>query len=194
MWQGFIWIWPSCGCAQCRGAPSGRAHPRTVWITFAGRMMFRRRSSRPNLEQYLPPWTVTRKVWSDSLSAQHSGVSTDVLLFSDIHLSVSAPLQDTQARSPTYCISEKLFVGSIYPVKLNRTSSEVIRVAFGREPFPADAMQQVVPSYSFHRAAHYMVAMGLWRSPSTQGIRGPLPSATCNACMSCSDCFPDLPQ
>ena len=41
-----------------------------------------------SLEQYLPPWTVTRKVWSDSLTAQHSGISTDVLLFSDIHLSL----------------------------------------------------------------------------------------------------------
>ena len=30
---------------------------------------------------------------------------------------------------------------------LNRTSSEVMRVAFGRRPFPADVMQQVVPSY-----------------------------------------------
>ena len=77
---------------------------------------------------------------------------------------------------------------------LNRTSSEVMRVAFGREPFPAEAMQQVVPSYHVRRAAHYMAAMGLWRPPSTQGIREPLPSATCNACMSCSDCFPDLPQ
>ena len=36
-----------------------------------------------SLEKYLPPWTVTRQVWSDSLSAQHSGILTDVLLFSD---------------------------------------------------------------------------------------------------------------
>ena len=41
-----------------------------------------------SLEKYLPPWTVTRQVWSDSLSAQHFGISTDVLLFSDIHLSL----------------------------------------------------------------------------------------------------------
>ena len=81
-----------------------------------------------------------------------------------------------------------------FVTSLNRTSSEVMRVAFGREPFPADAMQQVVPSYRVRRAAHYMAAMGLWRPPSTQRIRGPLLSATCNACMSCSDCFPDLPQ
>ena len=41
-----------------------------------------------SLEQYLPPWTVTWQVWSDSLTAQHSGISTNVLLFSDIHLSL----------------------------------------------------------------------------------------------------------
>ena len=41
-----------------------------------------------SLEKYLPPWTVTRQVWSDSLAAQHSGILTDVLLFSDIHLSL----------------------------------------------------------------------------------------------------------
>ena len=40
------------------------------------------------LEKFLPPWTVSRKVWLDALSAQHSGISTDVLLFSDIHLSL----------------------------------------------------------------------------------------------------------
>ena len=34
----------------------------------------------------LSPWTVRRQVWSDSLAANHSGVSTDVLLFSDINL------------------------------------------------------------------------------------------------------------
>ena len=81
-----------------------------------------------------------------------------------------------------------------FVTSLNRTSSEVMRVVFGRAPFPADAMQQVVPSYTYRvrRAAHYMAAMGLWWPPSSQGVWGPLPLATCNACMSCSDCFPDL--
>ena len=40
------------------------------------------------LGKLIPQWTVPRKVWSDALSAQHSGISTDVLLFSDIHLSL----------------------------------------------------------------------------------------------------------
>ena len=41
-----------------------------------------------SLEHFLSPWMVTRWVWSDSLKSQHSGISTDVLLFSDIHLSL----------------------------------------------------------------------------------------------------------
>ena len=77
---------------------------------------------------------------------------------------------------------------------LNRTSSNVMRVVNGRRPFPTNAMQQVMPSYRVRRAAHYMTAMGLWRPPTISEIRGPLPLATCNACMSCSDCFPDVPQ
>ena len=77
---------------------------------------------------------------------------------------------------------------------LNRTSSEVMRVVHGRGPFPANAMHQVMPSYRVRRAVHYMTALGFWRQPTTSEIRGHLPLATCNACMSCSDCFPDVPQ
>ena len=77
---------------------------------------------------------------------------------------------------------------------LNRTSSDVLRAVHGRRPFPANVMQQVMPSYRVRRATHYMMVMGLWRPPVATEIRGPLPLATCNACMSCSDCFPDVPM
>ena len=40
------------------------------------------------LETFFPPWTVTRQVYTDSLMSRHSGVSNDVLLFSDIGLSL----------------------------------------------------------------------------------------------------------
>ena len=76
---------------------------------------------------------------------------------------------------------------------LNGASSNVMRAVRGRQPFPTHAMQHMLPSYRVRRAAHYMTAMGLWRPPVAPGIRGPLPVATCNACMSCSDCFPDVP-
>ena len=42
-----------------------------------------------SLEKFVPPWTVQHQVWSDSLTANHSGISTDVLLFSDIHLALT---------------------------------------------------------------------------------------------------------
>ena len=41
-----------------------------------------------SLEQFVPPWTVRRQVWSDSLKQRHSGISTDILLFSDINMSL----------------------------------------------------------------------------------------------------------
>ena len=40
------------------------------------------------LETLFPPWTVTRQVYTDSLMSRHSGISNDVLLFSDIGLSL----------------------------------------------------------------------------------------------------------
>ena len=77
---------------------------------------------------------------------------------------------------------------------LNRTSSDVLLAVHGRQPFPSIAIKQVMPSYRVRRAAHYMMAMGLWRPPVDTGVRTPLPSAACNACTSCQDCFPDVPM
>ena len=41
-----------------------------------------------SLEKLFPPWTVTRQLYTDSLTSRHSGISNDVLLFSDIGLSL----------------------------------------------------------------------------------------------------------
>ena len=40
------------------------------------------------LETLFPPWTVTRQVYTQLLTSRHSGISNDVLLFSDIGLSL----------------------------------------------------------------------------------------------------------
>ena len=39
-------------------------------------------------------------------------------------------------------------------------SSDVMRAVRGRQPFPTDVMQPVMPSYRVRRAAHYMTEMG----------------------------------
>ena len=76
---------------------------------------------------------------------------------------------------------------------LHGASSNVMWAVRGCQPFPHHAMQHALPSFRFRRAAHYMRAMGSWRPPLAPGIRGPLPVATCPTCMSCGDCFPDVP-
>ena len=37
-----------------------------------------------NLAKYIPPWTVRHQIWVDALLPRHSGVSTEVLLFSEL--------------------------------------------------------------------------------------------------------------
>ena len=59
--------------------------------------------------------------------------------------------------------------------------------------FPTEAVQYVTPARRVRRAAHYMAAMGLWRPTSRPVLPGPLPVSSCNSCMSCEDCFPDVP-
>ena len=40
----------------------------------------------PSLDHFFPPWTVRRQIWADALKPCHSGVATDVLLFSEMNL------------------------------------------------------------------------------------------------------------
>ena len=77
---------------------------------------------------------------------------------------------------------------------LHDASANVMGAVRGHQPFPTHAMRHALPSSRFRQAAHYMTAMGLCHPPIAPGIRGPLPVATCNACMSCGDCFPEMPQ
>ena len=72
---------------------------------------------------------------------------------------VSAALQLQHDAGP---MMTNLQILSQFVTSLNRMPSEV-RLAFGREQYLADAMQAVSPSPHVRRAAHYMMAMGLWR-------------------------------
>ena len=45
-------------------------------------------SKTANIEKYAPPWTVRRALWTESLRVEHSGISTDILLFSELGLSL----------------------------------------------------------------------------------------------------------
>ena len=40
-------------------------------------------SKTASIEKYAPPWTVRRALWTELLRVEHSGISTDILLFSE---------------------------------------------------------------------------------------------------------------
>ena len=43
-------------------------------------------SKTASIERFVPPWTGRRELWTDSLRPEHSGISTDIMLFSDLGL------------------------------------------------------------------------------------------------------------
>ena len=86
-------------------------------------------------------------------------------------------------------MSSNLQVLGKFVTSLNRMSSEVVRLTFGAEVFPSDAVNAISPVPRVHRAAEYMAGMGVWRPPRGPAVCGPLPSTTCNNCRQCLDCF-----
>ena len=71
-----LWRCPVSWCTVWKGNPQDcidhvRAAHDVPWIV-----------KTANMEQFVPPWTVHRQVWSESLKVAHSGISTDILLFS----------------------------------------------------------------------------------------------------------------
>ena len=87
MYRHVATTWRSCGGARCPGAQCGRAHRKIAWIMFGGHMMCHGMSSQPVWRRLSPHGQFGAR-W-DLLAANHSRISTDVLLFNDIHLSLT---------------------------------------------------------------------------------------------------------
>ena len=66
-----------------------------------------------------------------------------------------------------------------------------MRLAFGPELFPSEAVNVVAPVPRVHRTATHMSAMGLRRPPVGPGVPGPMPVSYCNNCLNCQNCFPE---
>ena len=84
-------------------------------------------------------------------------------------------------------ITSNLQVLGQFVTLLNRMSSEVMRLAFGKEVLPSDGMEAISPAPRVHRAAYYMAAMGLWHPPGGPAAPRPFPISSCNNCMQCTD-------
>ena len=75
-----LWRCPVSWCTVWKGAPQD---------LIRGSHRVPEEVQNIKLEMLIPPWTVTRQVHTDSLTSHHSGISNDILLFSDIGLSLS---------------------------------------------------------------------------------------------------------
>ena len=76
------WRCPVSWCTTWRGAPQDLMDHIRGAHNVPGEIR------KVSLETLFPPWTVTRQVYTESLTSRHSGISNDVLLFSDIGLSL----------------------------------------------------------------------------------------------------------
>ena len=77
------WRCPIAWCTTWKGSPQDclehlRNGHDVPWI-----------SKTASIEKYAPPWAVRRELWTDSLRVEHSGISTDILLFSELGLSLT---------------------------------------------------------------------------------------------------------
>ena len=79
---GQLWRCPVSWCTVWKGSPQDCMHH----VRGAHDVPSDIKSA--SLEKFSPPWTVRRQIWVDALKPCHLVVSTDVLLFSDINLSL----------------------------------------------------------------------------------------------------------
>ena len=77
-----LWRCPVSWCTAWKGTP----HDLMDHIRNSHNILERVEDIR--LETLFPPWTVTHQVYTESLMSRHSRISNDVLLFSDIGLSL----------------------------------------------------------------------------------------------------------
>ena len=82
-----------------------------------------------------------------------------------------------------------LQIFSQFVTSLIRMSSEMMYIGMGQVVFPAEEVADLSPSPPATRAAMYITEMGLWRPQTGPGDPRPVPTSSCNACMTCLYCL-----
>ena len=89
-----LWRCPIAWCTTWKGSPQDclehvRSSHDAPWV-----------SKTASIEKYAPPWTVRRQLWTDSLRIEHSGISTDMLLFSEVGMPLTQHYRVYKGRLP----------------------------------------------------------------------------------------------
>ena len=85
---GQLWHCPVSWCTVWKGTPQDCMVPRPGGTRCAFGHDVPSDIKSASLKRFFPPWTVRRQIWADALKPCHLGVSTDVLLFSEMNLSL----------------------------------------------------------------------------------------------------------
>ena len=88
-------------------------------------------------------------------------------------------------------MASNLQVLGLYAKSLNRMSSNVVRLAFGPELIPSEAVDALAPIPQVHRAVQQMSAMGVWHPPSGPGVSGPMPVSWCSTYLNDATFLPE---
>ena len=89
-----LWRCPIAWCTTWKGSPQDclehvRSGHDAPWV-----------EKTASIERYAPPWTVPRQLWLDSLRIEHSGISTDMLLFSEVGMPLTQHYRVYKGRLP----------------------------------------------------------------------------------------------
>ena len=147
-----------------------------------------------SLDPFFPPWTVRSQIWADALKQCHSGVSTDVLLFSEMNLSLVHHYRVFRRGLPHFAFHKdyltrlRVFVSQVSAMAQCALSSLV--------PASSGSLRNVCPCDSdtgspqkTRRVRHRMRPTRVWDDP----VRVPSPMTVVTAVRELANLSSDLP-
>ena len=116
-----LWRCPIAWCTTWKGSPQDclehlRSGHDAPWIT-----------KTASIEKYAPPWTVRRELWTDSLRVENSGISTDMLLFSEVGMALTQHYRVYKGGFPSRSIPDRLHE----PTKISSPVTGTVRFFTG---------------------------------------------------------------
>ena len=111
-------------------------------------------SKTASIERFSPPWTVRREVWTESMRLEHSGISTDILLFSELGSSLTHHYRVYRGGLPhaTFRSDYMTRLRALLPTPHNTTGEPTSPPESGRGATPRSARR----SHRLSRPVHVM--------------------------------------
>ena len=105
-------------------------------------------SKTDSIERFAPPSTVRRELWTESMRLEHSGISTDILLFSELGLSLTHHYRVYQGGLPhtAFRTDYMALLRALLPTPRSTTGEPASPPETGRGATPRSARRSHRPS------------------------------------------------